>query len=314
MNTNVKVSLIIPTRNRSKYLLRAAEYAMGFEGLNYEVIISNNASEDDTFRMLKEIAKQYKRLKIVTHDKLLPLAEHWDNVISEYATGEYIMVLPDDDIIDDKDYLNQAAAILDKYSQIEIVFAKYKKINIKGEVLGLYETLWKDIIPGDEMFQLYNSGKDLFIPHLTAVFRKSSWDKVGGFKSEALSPDMFLWLKLMNEGDLYFVNKFVAKYLIHQDNLSRSPDPLLQVKDLRMIDELQEYLVTNRDGYNLSQEQKVAQLKRFILRRFHSQVLKNILYHGRFRFEWLKYFSLKYFVIDYLWKGLLVKVLRRGSI
>jgi len=312
MDTNPKISIIIPTRNRSSFLHRAVEHAMRFKELDYEVIISNNASEDNTCETLKKISKKYKNLKIVTHDDLIPLADHWDKIISEHASGEYILLLSDDDVIDDVNYLNQAVSILDKYSQIEIVFAKYKAINISGDILSLYETQWKNIIHGEEMFQLYNTGKDLFIPLLTAVFRKSSWENVGGFKSEALSPELFLWLKLMFKGDLYFVDRFVAKYLIHDNNLSRLPDPLLQIRDIKMLDEFQLYLAKNFSEYNSLHEKKIDQLKRFILRRFHSRVIKNILFHGRFRGEWLKFFNFKYFIIDYLLKGLIFFIIGRS--
>lgn len=314
MSNNVKLSLVIPTRNRSHYLERAVDFASRFEKISYEIIVSNNASSDNSEEILQRLLPKYQNLKIVNHKNLIPLAEHWDKVINEHAKGDYIVVLPDDDIIDDVKYLKDAVDILESEQDIQVVFAKYQKINTLGLEVGSYNTNWTNKIPGNYMFLNYNSGKDLFIPHLTAVFRKVSWEKVGGFKSEALSPDMFLWLKLSFIGDFAFINRKVAKYLVHESNLSRSLDPLLQLKDVRMLDELKHYCYLNNIENELVTLKKIKELQRFILRRYHSNIIKAIFVHKQFRSEWMKHVNLKYFLIDYIYKGLKVKILRSGTI
>ena len=100
---------------------------------------------------------------------------------------------------------------------------------------------WPNLIQGSEMLRKYSSGKDLFIPFLTGVFRRTDYEKVAGFQSPALSPELGLWLKFTAIGDFAFIDRKVANYMIHQTNISNSLDPMLQILDIKMINLVKRY-------------------------------------------------------------------------
>ena len=70
--------------------------------INFEVIISDNNSEDGTWNLLKELKKEYQEVKIIKQETLINLSDHWDTVIKKHSVGEYVLLLSDDDILNDK--------------------------------------------------------------------------------------------------------------------------------------------------------------------------------------------------------------------
>lgn len=220
-----KVSIIIPTRNRSSYLHRAAKHAFAQDYPNIEVIISNNASSDDTTEVLEQIQKEFDSLKVVTHKELLPLNVHWDKVIREHSSGELLLVIPDDDILIDETYISKAVALFEKYKDIGIVFANYNAILTDGTIKTAHDTQLDEYVPKELIFNNFNKNafntKGFGIPHLTAVFSRQAYLDVDGFDYDCMSPDTYLWLKILLKYNIGFVKDRVANYLLHENNLSK---------------------------------------------------------------------------------------------
>jgi glycosyltransferase involved in cell wall biosynthesis len=91
-----KVTIAIPTLNRRAYLQLALESAFAQTYGNIEVVVSNNASTDETAGYLATCADP--RLRVLHQPKLLRMVENFNACISA-ATGEYILMLSDDDTI-----------------------------------------------------------------------------------------------------------------------------------------------------------------------------------------------------------------------
>lgn len=220
-----KVSIIIPTRNRSSYLERAVEHAFAQDYPNLEVIVSDNASTDDTAQVLEDLKIKYPSLISVHHDELLSLSTHWDKVIRDVSTGDIILLIPDDDVIIDKSYFTKAMQLFSKYPTIGLVFANFYVINPQYKRIKSYSIQLDEFVPKENIFNNYN--KDVFgmhgfgIPHLTTLFSRNAYFEVGGFDLDCMSPDTYLWLKILLKYDAGFVNEAVAEYLMHENNLSK---------------------------------------------------------------------------------------------
>ena len=258
--------------------------------INFEVIISDNNSEDETWNLLKELKKEYQEVKIIKQETLLNLSDHWDTVIKKHSVGEYVLLLSDDDILNDKNYLRDACKILDKNDEVSVVFARYQEVDSNDNIIGEYNTVWPSIVSGKDMLKKYNSGKDLFIPFLTGVFRRSHYVRVGGFKSMAPSADLYLWLKLTAVGNFSFINRSVGKYMIHEASLSKNPDPMQQILDIKMLDLVENFFV-KINQFNKFEKKHLLRIKRFILRRYHSQIIKNIFLNKNLSLYGLKMYT-----------------------
>lgn len=92
-----KVSIIIPTRNRTNTLIDSIKSVLSQNCNNYELIISDNSDDKSinysAINNLIEL-KNNKQIRYIYPSKILSMADHW-NFASEHASGDYIAILTD---------------------------------------------------------------------------------------------------------------------------------------------------------------------------------------------------------------------------
>lgn len=91
-----KVSIGIPTRNRSALLLRALRSALAQSYTNIEILVSDDASTDDTLARVAEIADP--RIVVFQRETHLGLVGNFDFCLRN-ATGEFFLLLGSDDLL-----------------------------------------------------------------------------------------------------------------------------------------------------------------------------------------------------------------------
>ncbi len=91
-----RVSIGIPTINRSDLALRAILSALAQTYSDIEVIVSDDVSTDDTAKRIREIRDP--RLVIVEQKERLGLVGNFDFCLRQ-ATGEFFLLLGDDDVL-----------------------------------------------------------------------------------------------------------------------------------------------------------------------------------------------------------------------
>lgn len=89
-----KVSVIIPTHNRSDRMIRAVDSVRKQTYKNLEIVIVNDASVDDTEEVVRKIDDE--RIVYLKIEKSQG-ANHARNVGVSHSTGEYLAFLDDDD-------------------------------------------------------------------------------------------------------------------------------------------------------------------------------------------------------------------------
>jgi hypothetical protein len=110
MSETPTVTIALPTRNRRPLLLRALNSALGQTYPRVEVLVSDNASSDDTAEALADIRDP--RLRVLRQRELIPMMRHWDVLVQE-ARGEYFLMLSDDDFLEPEALANLVARIED---------------------------------------------------------------------------------------------------------------------------------------------------------------------------------------------------------
>lgn len=91
-----RVSVVIPTYNRSNLLRRSIESVLGQSYRDLELIISDNASTDATAALAESYVKRDERIRYVRLEKNRGPVGNFENGLS-LAGGEFFMWLPDDD-------------------------------------------------------------------------------------------------------------------------------------------------------------------------------------------------------------------------
>ena len=92
-----KVSIIIPAYNIEKYLSACLDSALSQDFSNYEIVVIDDGSTDNTPKISDEYAKKYENV-ITIHQKNSGLSSARNTGIKR-AKGEYVALIDGDDII-----------------------------------------------------------------------------------------------------------------------------------------------------------------------------------------------------------------------
>jgi len=96
MIDNDLISIGLPTFNGKKYVKQAVYYLLSQSYKNIELIVSDDASNDDTFDICQKIAAKDKRVKLYLQKKNIGFTKNFNFVLNK-ATGKYFMWAGEDD-------------------------------------------------------------------------------------------------------------------------------------------------------------------------------------------------------------------------
>ena len=161
-----KVSVIVPVYNVLPcYIEEALDSALASTYQNKEIIVVNDGS---TSKETLSFLKNYNNPKVKIINQInMGLAEARNTGIKN-ATGKYILPLDADDKIEPT-YIEKAVKIIDSKKKIGIVYCE-------ADMFGAINKKWD--LP---KFKIKKMLKHNCI-FCTALFRKSDWEKVGGYK------------------------------------------------------------------------------------------------------------------------------------
>lgn len=90
----MKFSVLLPTRNRLEYLRYAVESVRRQDYDDWEIIVSDNCSEDDIQGFVKGLGDD--RVRYFRTSSFVPVTDNWNNALDQ-SDGDYVVMLGDDD-------------------------------------------------------------------------------------------------------------------------------------------------------------------------------------------------------------------------
>ncbi len=94
-----KVSIIIPNYNRAQFIAETLESVLNQTAPNWECIIVDDGSTDNSIDIIKEFTRKDKRFKLYKRDRQPKGAPVCRNIGVEKSSGEYLIFLDTDDIL-----------------------------------------------------------------------------------------------------------------------------------------------------------------------------------------------------------------------
>lgn len=151
---NRKVSVIIPAYNVEKYIRKCLESLLEQTYQNYEIIIVNDGSTDNTLNILNEYKKKYEFIKIID------IENHGQgyarNIALSKATGDYILFLDSDDFIEKVTLQVAVERIEEDNSDLVLFDWKYYFDNTeKFSYVNTEKFFGKKILENDEVLDLF---------------------------------------------------------------------------------------------------------------------------------------------------------------
>jgi glycosyltransferase involved in cell wall biosynthesis len=173
------VTIAIPTYNRAdSYLPQALKSALNQTYPNLEIIVSDNCSTDNTQAFVTGIADP--RLRYFRHNVNIGSSPN-QNFCVEQASGKYLLILHDDDLIDD-DFVESCIRALSGAEDAGIIQTGTRLIDSQGKPIGDVPNLAKGLST-DAFFRKWFSRQ---VPvHLChTLFNTQRLREIGGFKSK----------------------------------------------------------------------------------------------------------------------------------
>ncbi|MGC9611138.1 MAG: glycosyltransferase [Minisyncoccia bacterium] len=210
-----QISVVLPTFNRSVLLNRAIESVIGQSFWDWELIVIDDASTDDTPEVLAGWAAKDKRIKAFRNERnFYPDISETLNKGLKLARGKYIARLDDDDLWRDNDKLKKQYEFLESHPDYAVVGGGVVVVDENGRELFRYFKKEKD----EEIRKRALFGNPF--SHTTVMFRRSPALSVGGYGDWRNAEDWDLWLKLGEKGKLYNFPEYFTDYLLAGQNKS----------------------------------------------------------------------------------------------
>lgn len=89
-------TVIIPQKNRAEYLVHTLKTCMIQDYPNFEVIVSDDCSEDNSVEVIQEAQKKDPRIKLFAHNHHLGMRDNFEFALNQVRSG-YVMALGGDD-------------------------------------------------------------------------------------------------------------------------------------------------------------------------------------------------------------------------
>lgn len=200
------VSVLIATYNRANLIGRAIKSVCDQTFEDWELIVADDGSTDDTPNVVKEWQKRDKRIKYFKSEHTGRIARI-SNLGLREATGEYIAILDDDDYWAAPDKLKNQAEFLDKNLDYIGCGGGYIVIDENGKENGRF------LKPENDMEIRQAALLANPMANLTTIFRRSAAEKFGYYdESMTQFADWDFWLKIGLMGKLYNFQKYFAYY------------------------------------------------------------------------------------------------------
>ncbi|WP_426710490.1 glycosyltransferase family 2 protein [Cetobacterium sp. SF1] len=207
------ISIITPMYNSEKYILETYLSIKNQTYNNWEWIVINDCSKDNSYKIVKELEMYDSRIKILDN-KFNLLAAKSRNKGLRIATGKYITFLDSDDLWK-KNFLEMQLKLL-KEKKCSVVFSSYKRISEDLKInYGNY------IVP--EVITYEDLLKTNYMSCLTVMFEKNKFKTIFFNENLKMHEDYIFWLELLEVEKKAYANKEVlALYRIRNGSVSRN--------------------------------------------------------------------------------------------
>ena len=213
----MKYSIIIPVYNVEEYLDRCLKSILNQTYYNYEVIIVNDGSPDNSDNIIKSYEKEDKRFK--GYKKVNGGLSDARNYGLKYATGDYLIFIDADDYIENN-YLEKVNDVLEKNKDIDVLKFKIKLVDEGENLIRMENGLNKEGVTSfEELVKL-----EFLEPAWSYVYKLSFWKEnnftyLKGMIHEdfGLTPEI-----LMKANKIYYLNSYLYNYVQRNGSIMSS--------------------------------------------------------------------------------------------
>lgn len=139
MSRQPKVTIGMPIYNGATFVGEALESILGQSFDDFEVIISDNASDDDTQAICSDYMRRDSRIRYDRLEKNLGATKNYNRLVG-LARGTYFKWAAHDDNLA-PEYLEKCVDVLDSDAETVLAFPRTRLMDADGKIVGRHESM-----------------------------------------------------------------------------------------------------------------------------------------------------------------------------
>lgn len=216
-----KISVCIPVYNGAEFLNIAVDSVLNQTEKDFEIIIVDNQSTDNTVELIK--AYKDPRIKLFINERNIGMIPNWNKALS-YASGDYIKILPADDLLYSDCLKKQAEVLnLDTDKKVSLVCSSRHIINDAGKVLFTrkFSNRKQELTNYQAFNKVIRAGGNIVGEGGAVMFRRDILEKTGPFNSTIFYLlDLDQWFKILLHGNLFVLPDVLSAFRVSSNSAS----------------------------------------------------------------------------------------------
>jgi len=215
------VSVVTPVYNGARYLRECIESVLRQSYQNWEYVIVNNRSTDDTLRIAQAYADRDSRIRVLTNTAFLPVIQNWNNALRQISPeSKYCKVVHADDLLF-PECLSRMVALAEAHPSIGIVGA-YALIGRRVQLNGIpYPT---HVVTGKDVCRAALLGQLKVFGSPTALLYRGDYirNQQAFYEESELHADREVCYRVLRDSDFGFVHQVLTYTRVHAESITRS--------------------------------------------------------------------------------------------
>lgn len=175
------ISVVMPAYNAENYIVESIDSILNQTFSDFEFIIVNDGSTDNTGEITQQYAAQDKRIRIL-HTKHVGVGMA-RNAGVEMARYDWIATMDADDVALPT-RLEKSMRAARQHPEIVLCGGHIQNIDINGKILGRKFSTINSPSTKAQFHALRQQGKVIRAPHVTTFFKKDIFIKAGGYQAK----------------------------------------------------------------------------------------------------------------------------------
>jgi glycosyltransferase involved in cell wall biosynthesis len=249
MQRSPTVSVLIPTYNYARYLPQAIESVLNQSFTDFELLISDDGSKDESEEIIRQYAARDDRIRFRIQSPNLGMVNNW-NWCLDQATGKYIKYVFGDDFLLHRDAIGQLVRLIESNPNITLASSARTVVDNESNPICVADDFAASgLFDGAAAISWsLRTNCNVFGEPSVVLFRKEA-AKRGFDVSYAQVVDWELWIHLLQQGNLAYTSEALTAFRRHdlqQTEVNRRAMGTAH-EHPRLIKQYAHYLVLSRD-------------------------------------------------------------------
>ncbi len=235
-----EISVCMPVFNGRRFLREAIKSVLAQDWTDFELIIVDDASTDDT----PEVAASFNdpRLRLYRNEVTVGIPGNWNLALAK-VTGRYVKYLFQDDVLY-PDCLSTMVSALRQHQTVGLVFSTRDLDELDGLRAEEFYIHLRDLqaplrgneslqplLPGEPLLERCIRSGGLYFNYIAepsfVMFDAQLVGKIGYFDNRLRqNSDYDYWLRLLMFSDAYFIDRPLGKFRMHKTSESSAGNSL----------------------------------------------------------------------------------------